>query len=135
MRYLFLFFLLTQSVLSYSQFLVGDSKVLAKSVLEKEKIKFTENKLTDSTHRISWIVENEYQMILIFNTDNIITKQTIIPEKENGVNEFVKWFNKDFVIISNTEWRNYANGRIYNIKLKYILREPFFSITLDSISE
>ncbi len=71
-------------------------------------------------------------MILVLNTKNIVTQQTLIPEKANGVNEFVKWFNKDFVIISETEWKNYTNGKIYKIQLEYILKEPFFSITLSS---
>ena len=79
--------------------------------------------------RISWLIENEFQMILLFNDEDIVYKQTLIPEKKNGVNEFVKWFNKDFVIISDTEWKNYSNGRIYNIKLIYIGREPLFSIS------
>lgn len=130
MKDVLLFILLTQSVLCYSQFFVGDSREFAKSILEKNEIKFDENIVTDTTKRISWIVENEYQMILVLNTDDIVTRQTLIPEKENGVNEFVKWFNEDFVIISDTEWKNYTNGRIYKINLEYILREPFFSITL-----
>jgi|GEM_PF-2146792 hypothetical protein len=135
MRYLLLLFLFTQPISTYSQFFVGDSKKFAKSVLKREKIKFTEDKITDTTGRISWIFENEYQMILVLNTDEIVIRQTLIPEKENGVNEFVKWFNKDFVIISDTEWKNYSNGRIYKIHLEYILGEPFFSITLSPSSK
>lgn len=135
MRYILVFFLLLQPFVSYSQFFVGDSRTFAKSVLKKNDIKFTEDIVTDSTDRIAWIVKNEYEMILVLNTHDIVIRQTLIPEKENGVNEFVKWFNKDFVRISATEWRNYADGRIYKIELKYLLREPVFSITLASASE
>ena len=115
---------------NYSPFFVDESRGYTKSVLEKNKIKYSEDNVTDTTNRISWIVENEFQMILVLNTDHIVTRQTLIPEKVNGVNEFVKWFNRDFVVISETEWRNYTNGRIYKIQLEYILSEPFFSITL-----
>lgn len=130
MRYLLLLFFLTQCVVSYSQFFVGDSREAAKSTLEKNDINFTEDVVTDTTSRISWIVENEYQMILVLNSEDTVIRQTLIPEKENGVNEFVRWFNKDFVVVSNSEGRNYANGKIYRIQLKHIMREPMFSITL-----
>ena len=130
MRYILLLFFLTQSVVGYSQFFVGDSREAAKSTLERSKIKFTEDIVTDTTSRVSWIVENEYQLILVLNNKDTVIRQTLIPEKENGVNEFVRWFNKDFVVVSNTEWRNYANGKIYKIQLKHIMREPMFSITL-----
>ena len=135
MRYIVLFFLLIQSNLGYSQFFVGDSKETVISALKRNNIKFTESELTDTTSRISVLYDNEYQMIWGLDSNDIVFRQTLIPEMENGVNEFVKWFNEDFVIISDTEWRNYANGRIYKIQLKYILQEPFFSITLSPDSK
>ena len=122
--------LLIYPIIGHSQFFVGDSKEYVKSVFEKNDILFTEDILTDTTHRFSWLVENQFQMILVFNTKDVVIRQTLIPEKVNGVNEFVKWFNEDFVVVSDTEWKNYENGRIYKIKLKYILRKPYFSITL-----
>lgn len=122
--------MLIQPFFAYSQFYVGDSREDVKSVLQINNVKFTESELTDSTSRISVLYEHDYQMIWVLNSKDIVTRQTLIPERENGVNEFVKWFNRDFVIISDIEWRNYANGRIYKIQLKYILREPIFSITL-----
>lgn len=135
MRNVVLFFLLFESSLGYSQFFVGDSKETVISALKRNKVKFTESELTDTTSRISVLYENEYQMIWGLDSNDIVIRQTLIPEMENGVNEFVKWFNKDFVIISDTEWRNYANGRIYKIQLEYILQEPFFSITLSPDSK
>jgi hypothetical protein len=115
---------------TYSQFFVGESKEEVIYALKNANIQFTEDKLTDSTSRISWLKENQFQMIWVLNRDSIVTRQTLIPEKDNGLNEFVKWFNKDFVIVSLTEWRNYLKGRIYQIKLEYMLNEPFISITL-----
>ena len=135
MRYLVLFHLLIQSNLGYSQFFVGDSKETVKSALISNNLRFTESKLTDITSRISVLYENEYQMIWVLDSNDIVIRQTLIPEMENGVNQFVKWFNEDFVIISDTEWRNYANGRIYKIQLEYLLQEPFFSITLSPDSK
>lgn len=135
MRCVVLFFLLIQSKLGYSQFFVGDSKETVISALKSNNVKFTESELTEITSRISVLYENEYQMIWVLDSNDIVIKQTLIPEMENGVNVFVKWFNEDFVIISDTEWRNYANGRIYKIKLEYILREPFFSIILSPDSK
>jgi len=87
MRYFILFFLLTHSALVYSQFFVGDSKEDVKSALLKNNIKFTEGRLTDTTSRISWLNENEFQMIWVLNSKDIVVRQTLIPEKENGVND------------------------------------------------
>ena len=135
MRHVIISFLLFFSFTAYSQFNVGDSKELVISALERNNIEFTQSMLTDSTSRISVLQENEYQMIWILDATGKVTKQTLIPEMENGVNEYVKWFNKDFVIISDTEWKNYDNGRIYKIQLESILQEYFFSITLSSETE
>ena len=135
MRYIFIFFILFQSLLGHSQFFVGDSKENVKSALKSTNIEFTESNLNDTISRISVLYENEYQMIWVFDINDKVINQTLIPEMENGVNEFVKWFNKDFVVISDIEWRNYTNGRIYKIQLKYILQEPFFSITLSPFSD
>jgi hypothetical protein len=135
MRYLLLLLLFTQYNLGYSQFCIGDSEEFTKSVLEQKKIKYTVDKITDTSNRISYIIENEYQMIFLFNASGIINSQTLIPEKKNGVNEFVRWFNRDFVVISDTEWRNYSKGRIFKIQLEHILHEPYFKITLSSSSQ
>lgn len=135
MRCIVLFFLLIKFNLGYSQFFVGDSKNIVISALKSNNVKFTENELSDTTSRISVLYESKYQMIWVLDSNDIVIRQTLIPEMENGVNQFVKWFNEDFVIISDTEWRNYANGRIYKIQLEYLLQEPFFSITLSPDSK
>lgn len=135
MKYLILFLFIIQSTFCHSQwFFVGDTREDVKSVLDDYKIDYSEEVFNETIRidRISWLIENEFQMILLFNKNDIVYRQTLIPEKKNGVNEFVKWFNKDFVIISDTEWKNYSNGRIYNIKLEYIGREPLFSITANN---
>lgn len=130
MRYLFLCCFLIQSTLGYSQFFVGESRETVKSALESNQFEFTEYSLTDSTSGISVFKEDNYQMIWVLDANDIVIRQTLIPEGEKGVNEFVKWFNEDFVIISDVEWKNYENGRIYILKLEYLLGEPFFSISL-----
>lgn len=129
MKPFILLLLLTNFAIAHSQFFVGVSKRDVKSALLDFNIKFTEAKLTDTTSRISWLSENEFQMIWVLNSMDTVTRQTLISEKENGINEFVKWFNEDFVIISATEWRNYSNGIIYAIKLENLFGELIFSIT------
>lgn len=130
MRYLITFLLITISLSGYSQFFIGDSKQAVKSVLHGNNVKITEDKLTDSTSRISWLVENEFQAIWVLDIYGKVIRQTIIPEKKNGVNDFVKRFNRDFVVISDTEWKNYSQGILYHIKLEYIVNEPIFSVIL-----
>ncbi len=135
MKYLIIFSLLVQSNWIYSQFNVGDSREFVIQALKRNEVIYTESELSDTTSRISVLQENEYQMIWALDSNNIVTRQTLIPESENGVNEFVRWFNRDFVIISDTEWRNYTNGRIYKIKLESFLKESLFSITLSPHSK
>ena len=130
MKPIFLLFFFAHSAFAYSQFFIGVSKRDVKSSLLNNNIEFTEEKLTDTTSRISWLSENEFQMIWVLNSKDTVIRQTLISEKENGINEFVKWFNKDFVIISATEWRNYSNGIIYEIKLENLFGELIFSIRL-----
>jgi hypothetical protein len=69
-------------------------------------------------------------MIYILDREGFVCRQTLIPYKENGVNEFVKLFNKDFVIVSRTEWLNYVDDKIIKIKLQYLSGFPLFAITL-----
>lgn len=135
MKFLFVLYLFVHSFYSNAQFYVGESREFVKSVLIESDVTFTEDVITDSISRISWLVEDQFQMIFVLNLDDIVTRQTLIPEGKNGVNEMVKWFNEDFVIVSETEWRNYENGKIFKIELEYILNEPFFSITLSEESK
>jgi hypothetical protein len=134
MRYIFFFLLLLKSISCYSQFYVGDSKEEAESILQRGEINFTQAKLSDTTNRVAWFTEDSiYEEILVLNNNNIVTKQTIVQGKDNPnftINELVKWFNKDFVTISPTEWRDYDKGRIYKIQLDYLLDQPLFTITL-----
>jgi hypothetical protein len=72
---------------------------------------------------------DKYQMILVFDTKEMVTQQTIIPENEEAGNFFIKWFNKDYVIVSDTEWKAYTMGKILKIQLSFILDNALFSIT------
>lgn len=127
-KLIFVFLLVSISFCSYSQIFIGDSREVVKAVLEKKKVKFTEDSLTETTSRISWLAKNEFQAIWVFDNSDKVIRQTIIPKKPNAVNEFVSWFNKAFVVISDTEWKNYSNGIIYHIKLEHIGMEPLFSV-------
>jgi len=115
---------------AFAQYFVGDSKEDVLKVLRKKNVKFEESQVTDSTSRISVLEENNYQMIWVLDSNDKVLRQTLIPYRENGVNEFVKIFNRDYVVVSDTEWKSYSSGKIFLIKLEFIYREPLFSITL-----
>lgn len=136
MRYVILLFLLVQSLLGYSQlFFIGESRADIKSLLKKNKLEFEEYSRTDSTSGIAFYYEGGTQMTCVLDSNDIVIWQRLYPEGE-PVNYFVKWFNKDFVIISDTEWRNYENGKIYKIELTYLPFEiAFFTIILSPDSE
>lgn len=130
MRLLILFVLLICPLLTFAQFFVGGTKEEVLAVLKKNNVKFEESAVTDSTSRISVHEENDFQMIWALNNKGVVQRQTLIPYKENGVNEYVKLFNRDYVVVSDTEWKTYSAGKIFLIKLEYLLKEPFFSITI-----
>jgi len=129
-RYAFVLCFFLQSISAYSQFFVGQTKDFANSFLQKNHIKFTRANLTDTTSRLSWMNENQYQVILVFDVKDSVILQTIIPENDKVINQLVRKFTKDFVTVSETEWRNYAKGKIYQIRLSYLLENALFTISI-----
>lgn len=69
-------------------------------------------------------------MSVLFNNKNVATEQSITPEEDKDVNTIVRLYNKDFVVVSDVEWRSYEKGRIYKIKLSYMFKTACFTITV-----
>ena len=128
MKYIIILFICVNSLHAQDLWFCGTTKNEVKKALSENKKDFTEEKLTDSTKRISWLVENAFQMIWVFDLKDSLKFQTLISEHENGINEFIKMFNKEFVVISPTKWRNYNGGIIYEINLKELVGEFIFQI-------
>jgi len=128
MKYLIILFFCCTKLNAQNLWFCGTTKYEVKTILTENKKEFTIDKLTDSTSRVSWLIKNAFQMIWAFNSKDSLFSQTLISEHKNGINEFVQMFNKDFVIISSTKWRNYNAGVIYEIELIDFFGEFIFTI-------
>ena len=130
MKKLILLIFLIQSFICNAQFFIGNTGRQVKKVLAEKKIDFTEDFLSEKTTRISWLKKDDFQMIWVLDINDKVIRQTLISENENGINNFVKWFNKDFVVISPTKWRNYSRNLIYDIEPENLFGEYIFTITI-----
>ena len=92
--------------------------------------KFTSFYTDKNVYTIRW--EDEDLTAVYYFNDKRICKFCVIFTKTNRiVNYLVQKYNNDFVIISNTEWRQYASNRIISIRLLYTeYKEAYFSFSL-----
>jgi hypothetical protein len=54
-----------------------------------------------------------------FNSDKLCTSTFIIPDNQGALNYYVEQYNKQYVIVSSTQWKMYSNNGIANINLIY----------------
>lgn len=59
------------------------------------------------------------KVMYFFNSDKVCILTSIIPNNQGALNFFVELYNKQYVIISNTEWKMYSNNGIAKINLIY----------------
>lgn len=54
-----------------------------------------------------------------FNSDKVCVLTAIIPNNQGDLNFYVEMYNKQYVIVSSTQWKMYSNNGIANIQLIY----------------
>jgi hypothetical protein len=72
---------------------------------------------TGGQYYLSTELKNCY--IAFYFEDNKVISLMIIPNSNEKLNGYIEFFNNNYVIISNTKWRKYANGVYTDIVLKY----------------
>lgn len=55
----------------------------------------------------------------LFNSDKVCYLTAIIPDAQGDLNFYVELYNKQYVIVSSTQWKMYSNNGIANINLIY----------------
>jgi len=66
-------------------------------------------------------------IIYLFDADKICNTTIVGPFDQNALNYYVEYYNKNYVVISPTEWRMYAKQGFFNAKLVFPAEgEPFF---------
>lgn len=128
MKYIIILFISINSLHAQDLWFCGTTKNEVKKALSENKKDFTEDKLTDSTKRISWEIIGDFQMIWVFDLKDSLKFQSLFSLKDNGINEIVSFFNREFVVVSTTKWRHYKDGIIYEIELKDLIGIFYFSI-------
>lgn len=65
-------------------------------------------------------IETERASVMYwFNTEKVCTLCMIIPDNQGALNFYVELYNKQYVIVSSTEWKMYSADGIAKISLIY----------------
>ena len=54
-----------------------------------------------------------------FKSDKVCYLTAIIPNNQDALNFYVELYNKQYVVVSATQWKMYSNNGIANINLIY----------------
>lgn len=77
--------------------------------------------------KIIYFENPDYVIMYWLNDKRICTMCTIIPQNNRILNEFITMYNKELVVISDTEWRLYQDGYVIQITLFYETSSGFYS--------
>jgi len=123
MKYLlFLVFSLYFSISGYSQYYLGQSEKQIREVIDGEIVK-DYIKLGDTKAKtLTWFDKPNSSLVLVmFNTYDEIIRTIISPSDRDATQSWVKFFNKNYVIVSEKEWTLYSDtGNTLKIKLSYL---------------
>jgi hypothetical protein len=89
----------------------------------------------DGKRSIGW--DNGYsRCYLYFNENGTSNMDCIVPDSKENLNTLVAIFNKDDVKISDTHWKMYYEGIVYDINLVYVdaqKKYAFYIIPFDNL--
>ena len=112
-----IFFAIT-TVIVFGQSRIGSSATDIKSEFWESKYKLKSGYDKDNDYYITLQTEKA-TVTYYFNTDKVCTSTIIIPDNQGALNFYVELYNKQYVIVSSTEWKMYSNNGIASIKLIY----------------
>ena len=70
----------------------------------------------DGTPHLSFTTSRAY-VRHSFNSSGYCTSAMVVPLNQGALNFYVETYNKQYVIVSQTEWRMYSSSGISTIKL------------------
>ena len=110
-------FFLTISLSSFSQVRLGLSAKDIDTEFSDSKYKKVSGSRDDGNYSIQ--VDLTFaRVIYMFDEKKLCTSTLIIPFDSVALHSIIEIYNKNFVIISDTKWKMYKGGSIYNISLE-----------------
>lgn len=106
------------SVIVYGQARLGSSVSEIKSEFWESSYKQKSGYDKDGDYYIT-IETSNATVTYYFNSDKICYLTAIIPDNQGALNFYVEMYNKQYVIVSSTQWKMYSNNGIANIKLVF----------------
>ena len=76
------------------------------------------DRMNDGTKYL-WCDDDRISVYYIMDEKSVCQTTYIIPNNQGVVNYYCEKFNKEAVIISDTQWKLYTNGGVLYIKLIY----------------
>ncbi len=123
MKKLLLFAMLFITIAASGQIRLGYTP----SEIKYEFSKYTfENDVADDGTTML-LMKTNYAYIYYYFVDNVCVQTVIFPKNDYVVQNFVQIFNESYVIVDDTEWKYYSNGKIMNVTLKYFDKEDQFA--------
>ncbi|MFK7947914.1 MAG: hypothetical protein AB8G11_10005 [Saprospiraceae bacterium] len=104
------------SMSSFSQARLGSSATEIKNEFWESYYELDSGYDSDGDYYIKIEVEKA-SVIYFFDSDKICNRTFILPDNQGALNYFVELYNKQYVIVSSTEWKMYSSGGIASIKL------------------
>ena len=106
------------SIISYGQARIGSTAAAIKSEFSESSNKLQSGYDSDGDYYIT--IETERATVTYyFNIDKVCTTTIIFPDNQGQLNFYVELYNKQYVIVSSTEWKMYSNNGIASIKLVF----------------
>jgi len=103
-------------IVVFGQVRLGSSIEEVKSEFWRSELNPTEGYDSDGDYYIT--VEFEKAIVqYFFREDEICNLAFLTPKSQGALNFYVELYNKQFVIISDTEWKMYSENGIANIRL------------------
>jgi hypothetical protein len=65
------------------------------------------------------IFTERVNLLYLFNSNNICKVSILIPHTQQDLKYFIEEYNREYVVMSDTEWKMYSNGNVSTIELIY----------------
>jgi hypothetical protein len=110
---------------TFAQARIGSSATEIKNVFWESHYNLKSGYDNDGDYFITIEIEKA-TVAYYFDLDKICSRTVIFPDNQGALNFYVELYNKQYVIVSPTEWKMYSSGGIANIKLIFTDDGYFF---------
>ena len=98
------------------------SKSQIKNEFSDEKYKLDET-VTNDFNGVS-IFNERVNLLYLFNTNEVCFACILIPHTDKILNDYIQFYNDNYVTISDKEWKMYSKNTVASIELVYTEKRP-----------